>query len=74
MAFLKDNKKNDTATSINSLITRADLGINALVQIKADLVSWASTLQSNTTDFTAADRTEFQAEMTRLTNRINVEL
>lgn len=74
MAFLTDQKKNASAEIINNLIVNADARIDALVQIRAQLIVWQTTLAGNLVDYTNADRTEYNAELTRLNNRINSEL
>lgn len=74
MAFLQAQIKNEAATVINQLIAQADQRINALVSIRADLLSWQTTLTNNTTDYNNADRAEFNAELSRLNSRINNEL
>ncbi len=74
MAFLKNAQINATAENLNSKISQADALITQLAAIRVELIGWQTTLANNTTDFTNADRAEYNAELTRLNNRIKNEL
>lgn len=75
MAFLKDETKlNGAAKTLNELIRDTDAQITRLATRRAELLNWQTALAGNLVDFTNADRTEYNAELVRLNNRINAEL
>lgn len=70
MAFLKDAAKYTNGANIVATIAQVDSAITLLVQRKQDLLSIKSAIDANLVDYTNADRTELNAELSRLNNAI----